>query len=76
MIMENAEFLRSKDYSIENENPTKCQRFIRKKYKCMILYILLCISLLEVIKLLISYLDETTIRQLLDKLISNKTNVP
>jgi hypothetical protein len=57
-----------------DENDTKCVRFLKRKFKCILIYLLLLISLFQLIVLIFEKVDDKYLNILLEKLISkNRT---
>jgi hypothetical protein len=48
-----------------NENDTKCARCLRKKFKCVIIYMLLLISVTQFAIIIIDKLDEKYLNKIL-----------
>lgn len=55
--------------SINNDN--MCVRFIRKKFKCIIIFLLVVISISELMNNLLLRIDETTMKNLFKNLFNS-----
>jgi hypothetical protein len=53
-----------------NSEDTKCIRCMRKKFKCMIIYMLLLISLSQFIIIIIDKMDEKYLNQIFEMITS------
>jgi hypothetical protein len=58
--------------SINNDNI--CIRFIRKKFKCIIIFLLVIISISELMNNLLLRIDETTMKNFIQRFFNNTLN--
>lgn len=59
--------------TIMDTNNTLCTRFIRKKFKCIMLFGITFIILLDIIKLVLEKFDAETLKFLFENYIYNNT---
>ncbi len=68
-------FLTNKKNNIlEKDADNLCVRWSRKKYKCLIIYMLLILTIIQVLVIIFEKLDENMINKLASLLLSTKKN--
>lgn len=67
-------FIEERD-DILNDNNTDhiCIRFIRRKFKCIVIFILATIAIIELLNNIISKIDETTVEYIVNHFINKTT---
>lgn len=61
-------------YIKENEEDNLCIRFIRKKFKCIVILLLFLIALIELLNNVILKVDENLFKTFISYMISNDNN--
>lgn len=54
-----------------NKRDNLCIRFIRKKFKCLVIFILLLITIFELCNTIISKIDETLLKTMIENFSNN-----
>ncbi len=60
-----------KTFSLENGD-SKCIKFIKRKFRCILIYMLLCISLIQLIVIIFEKIDDKYFNILIENLLTNK----
>ena len=65
--------------NIENfhteKDDTKCIRFLKRKFKCVIIYMLLVISLIQLIVIVCEKMDDKYLNIILEKIMSKNETI-
>jgi hypothetical protein len=59
-------------YRNDRENDDLCTRFIRKKFKCIVIFLLFSIAFFEFLNNIITRLDEDMIKKFISSITSHK----
>ena len=62
------------NFSTEKDD-TKCIRFLKRKFKCVIIYMLLVISLIQLIVIVCEKMDDKYLNIILEKIMSKNETI-
>lgn len=62
------------NFHIEKDD-TKCIRFLKRKFKCVIIYMLLVISLIQLIVIVCEKMDDKYLNIILEKIMSKNETI-
>jgi hypothetical protein len=62
------------NFSTEKDD-TKCIRFLKRKFKCVIIYMLLVISLIQLIVIICEKMDDKYLNIILEKIMSKNQTI-
>jgi len=62
------------NFSTEKDD-TKCIRFLKRKFKCVIIYMLLVISLIQLIVIVCEKMDDKYLNIILEKIMSKNQTI-
>lgn len=62
------------NFSTEKDD-TKCIRFLKRKFKCVIIYMLLVISLIQLIVIICEKIDDKYLNIILEKIMSKNQTI-
>lgn len=76
LLSEQAKNLMSEKVQIDSENQAICSRFLRKKYKCVMLWMLSIIAFSQLLIIIFDkFIDEEIFKKILDNISnSNRSN--
>jgi hypothetical protein len=72
LFLEQTKDLMQENTNISRDDDSLCKRFLRKKYKCIMLWMLSIIAVSQLFIIIFEKLDEATLKNLVEK-ISNSS---